>query len=131
MRRNFSKAEYEEYLKSSEWQTKRRRKAKEQNHICEICHKKVLKGFHIHHKTYIRFKKERLSDLMFLCEDCHTKLHSAENKHKKKQIKYTNTFKCFNCNSEVFIIKQKVSVTGLRRGLYCAKCGRFYDFLVR
>lgn len=131
MKRNFSKAEYEEYLKSQEWKEKRRKKAKEQNYFCEMCHQKVLKGFHIHHKTYIRFKKERLSDLMFLCEDCHAKLHISLNKGKKKQIKHKDTLKCYNCNGETFIIRFKLNGLFTRRALYCVKCGKFYDFLVK
>lgn len=131
MKKKFSKVEYEEYLKSPQWQTIRRKKAKEQNNLCEICHKKVLKGYHIHHKTYIRFKKERLNDLMFLCEDCHIKLHSKQNKGKTKENKYVSTYKCFNCNGDVFIIKQKFTITGFRMAVYCAKCGKFYAFLTK
>lgn len=129
MKRRFSKVEYEEYLKSSQWQTKRRRKAQEQNHTCEICKKKVTVGYHIHHKNYKRFKKERLSDLMFLCEDCHTNIHSKANKGKRKGNTYMETFKCQSCGGDVFVIKQKLRFLRVRRAAFCAKCGKFYAYL--
>lgn len=73
--------DYKEYLKSDEWQQKHIDKARQMNYTCEFCGKIVVKGFHIHHKTYKHIFNEPLSELQFLCEDCY------EKKHKEKAPK--------------------------------------------
>ena len=118
--------EYNEYLQSPEWKEKRRLKAEEQNYTCEICHKIVRKGFHVHHKTYSRFMNESLSDLMFLCEDCHMKLHKKREERKKK--KENRVKMCCNCKfSQIIIVGREK-----KRVLFCSKymkvCGHRCDF---
>lgn len=79
---------YEAYLKTPEWGAKRKQKAEEQNYTCERCGERILKGFHIHHKTYKRFGREPLKDLQFLCEYCHSIVHiELDIKEKKKKIR--------------------------------------------
>ena len=113
--------EYNEYLQSPEWKEKRRLKAEEQNYTCEICHKIVRKGFHVHHKTYSRFMNESLSDLMFLCEDCHMKLHKKREEQAKKKHckKKKSTVSCYTCKYSQ-VMKYKGIKTG-RNVLYCNK----------
>ena len=70
--------EYKDYLKSDEWYRKREEKARKMNYTCESCGKIVVKGYHIHHKTYKHLYNEPLSDLQFLCEECHKKFHEEK-----------------------------------------------------
>lgn len=127
--------EYTEYLQSPQWREKRKLKAEEQNYTCEICHKVVRKGFHVHHKTYRHFMDEPLSDLMFLCEDCHMKLHEKRNKKskKKKSTRKKLDVSCSNCKYSQ-IMKYKGIKTG-RKVLYCNKhlkeCGSICDSFSR
>lgn len=89
---------YEEYLQSKEWQEKRKHIAELHKYTCQVCGKVVLKGFHIHHKTYAHFKHELDSELMFLCEDCHTNIHiglQAKKNNAKKPKEERKT--CSNC----------------------------------
>ena len=89
--------EYEEYLKSEQWREKRQHIAEIKKYTCEICKKVILKGFHIHHKTYERFMYELDSDLMFLCEDCHIDIHGKLSKKKKINKKKKQVKSCKNC----------------------------------
>lgn len=120
MKKKYNRAEYEEYLQSNQWQSKRRQKAEEQNYFCQKCHKKVLKGFHIHHLTYKRLKNERLSDLMFLCEDCHKTFHKTRKNGKNKP---KNRIACPYCKSSLFIIA-KSGIIFPKHYLYCNKCNK-------
>lgn len=113
--------EYEEYLKSPEWQYKRLQKARQAKYTCEICGKVVKKGFHIHHKTYEHFKNEPLEDLAFLCEDCHMDLHYDKNAKihtkGKKQVKESKS--CNNCYfSQIITYRLKKEK---REVLFCQK----------
>lgn len=95
---------YENYLKSDEWHYKRLIKAKQAKYTCEICGKKVSKGFHIHHKSYSHFENEPLTDLEFLCEDCHWALHYGKDKVKtvKEEIKREKPdHPCGHCRSRI------------------------------
>lgn len=109
---------YDKYLASPEWAEKRKQKALESNFMCEICGRVIPKGFHIHHKTYIHFGNEPLSDLQFLCEECHMNLHAGITKKKvnlKKSKK--NRRNCSNCYYSQ-IMKYKGTKTS-RRVLWC------------
>lgn len=90
---------YEEYLKSPRWRTKRLLKAKQAHYTCEVCGKVIKKGFHIHHLTYKHLGNEPLEDLAFLCEDCHTNIHYDKNAKKTIRIrgKKKNKKSCNNC----------------------------------
>jgi len=59
------------YLRSDHWQEVRRKKLKQAGYKCEACGQKVK--LDIHHLTYERLGKERLSDLQALCRSCHVK----------------------------------------------------------
>ena len=118
------KQRYLDYLKSEQWALKRQQKAKEKNFTCEICGKVILKGFHIHHKTYKRLGNELMSDLKFLCEECHTNLHCSlkvSKMKKKNPKKIINS--CQNCYfSQIMIYKGKKSKSVLWCNLKCEEC---------
>jgi len=66
----------EGYLQSAHWQEVRKRKLKQAGYKCEACGAKVK--LDIHHLTYQRLGKERLSDLQALCRSCHRKAESKK-----------------------------------------------------
>ena len=65
----------QEYLKSDKWaDVKRRfRKSKLYTGKCYVCGSK--KNINLHHKTYKRFGKEYLRDLLEVCQTCHYAAH--------------------------------------------------------
>lgn len=111
---------YEDYLKTKEWQEKRKHIAELHKYACQMCGKVVLKGFHIHHKTYAHFKHELDSELMFLCEDCHTNIHiglQAKKTNAKKPKKERKN--CANCfYSQKMVYKSKLR-GGNKTVLWC------------
>ena len=68
------KRSYREYLKSDTQKIKRDKVIKRANNWCEIC--KVNRAWQVHHKTYKRIFRERLSDLIATCETCHKAEHN-------------------------------------------------------
>lgn len=64
---------YEAYLASDHWKALRARYKKEKIWECAVCGK--TKRLHLHHRTYARVGKERLSDLIPLCGDHHKATH--------------------------------------------------------
>lgn len=123
---NSRKIKYVEYLNSEKWHEKRKQKAIEQDYTCEKCGKVVLKGFHIHHKTYAHLGNEPLTDLQFLCANCHKDEHcrlraiknnKKINKLKKKKKKAKNKKTCNNCLYSQ-IVNRKIEP---RKFLYCNK----------
>lgn len=68
------KFDYQTYLKSPSWDRKRRKVLKRDEYRCQLNYSHTGK-LHVHHKTYERIGKERLSDLITLCESCHRLIH--------------------------------------------------------
>ena len=68
-----NRAAYLDYLRSPEWKAKRRRAIERAGHACEICGK--TGRLEVHHTTYERLGKERLSDLVVVCRSCHRWVH--------------------------------------------------------
>lgn len=64
---------YLKYLKSIEWEEKRKLVLERENNKCQKCG--TTTNLQIHHWTYIRLFKEELDDLFCLCEPCHNLLH--------------------------------------------------------
>ena len=64
---------YEEYLKTHEWQEKRRQSLERDGHRCRVCNSD--KNLDVHHRTYIRRGNESLNDLTTLCRSCHEYFH--------------------------------------------------------
>jgi len=68
------KAQYLAYIQSQEWELKRQETFKLFGRACKKCG--AARHLQIHHKTYARFKHERVdTDLIPLCRPCHKGLH--------------------------------------------------------
>jgi 5-methylcytosine-specific restriction endonuclease McrA len=69
---------YRHYLQSRRWKAKRKKKLKKVGYRCESCGVVQQKGvtLDVHHLSYKRVTKERLSDLQVLCRGCHEKHHN-------------------------------------------------------
>ena len=75
------KPDYETYIKSKEWKLVRQRYFKSNMpQVCFACNTKKETGFHLHHKTYKRLGKEKLTDLVLLCKECHQSCHDLQRK---------------------------------------------------
>jgi len=77
-----SVATYNEYLKSKHWLKKKikyfqsyKKRTKNKKKQCECCGKKST--VQLHHKTYDRIGKEKLTDLMYACKKCHEEIHEV------------------------------------------------------
>ncbi len=64
---------YKTYLLSDEWKQKRELVFQKKWRACEKCKSEI--NLRIHHWTYIRIYKEKVSDLFVLCNDCHWDFH--------------------------------------------------------
>ena len=78
---------YQDYLKSEHWKDIRRRYFrgklfKRYKRGCYICGAK--ENLQLHHRTYKRFGRERLDDLIPLCSDCHNGVHEYQKEHPRK-----------------------------------------------
>ena len=71
---------YKEYLKSPEWKKLRELVLKRADNNCEIC--KAKKAWQVHHKTYKRIFRERLTDLIAVCGTCHREEHNLLNEQE-------------------------------------------------
>ncbi len=73
--KDWIRAHYAEYLRSDYWQDLRRRYEKSAlgKRGCYVCGSHDF--LHLHHKTYKRVGKERLTDLIYLCGVCHEETH--------------------------------------------------------
>jgi len=74
------KERYYEYLKSPEWNKKRKAKIKEAGGRCQLCNTKGKLS--VHHRTYDRVYNEILTDLIALCDNCHKKFHDIDTQQK-------------------------------------------------
>lgn len=91
MEKQMIKLEYEKYLKTTIYEETKNRfnKSKYNKNKCYICGKTNV-SLELHHKTYERIGKERLTDLVQLCHLCHEQIHIV-----LKQC-YTNRFTLWN-----------------------------------
>jgi hypothetical protein len=77
--------DYEAYLRTPHWRAVRRRYwASKRPKRCAAC---GIAGvpLDLHHKTYARLGKERLSDLTLMCRPCHEALHKRKRKKKRRK----------------------------------------------
>ena len=72
-----SNPEYDAYLASPEWKTRRKIALDHAGHRCQFCNSDK-QPLEVHHRTYERIRNEQAGDLTVLCADCHGKL-SGEN----------------------------------------------------
>lgn len=75
------KIDYKNYLSSPEWKAKKLSILKRDDYKCRSCGSNIL--LHVHHITYKRIGKERLSDLVTVCANCHKELHDYHGKNAK------------------------------------------------
>ena len=73
---------YQKYLQSDAWQEKRATILKMSGYRCRRCGARATE---VHHETYKRIYKERLSDLTALCRSCHEKAHTNPPKKRASQ----------------------------------------------
>lgn len=67
--------DYIAYLSSPEWRAFRRRALEEAGHRCSWTSCNVGVKLHVHHVTYERLGRERLSDVLVLCDYHHMVEH--------------------------------------------------------
>lgn len=65
---------YSEYLKTQEWQVRRKQHLKSAGYRCQVCNSKGV-VLDVHHRTYERRGTENYKDLIALCRDCHRLFH--------------------------------------------------------
>ena len=66
---------YQIYLNSQKWKDKRKKVLEYWDHKCATCYSPI--NLHVHHRTYARVGKEKLTDLIVLCSKCHEKFHGT------------------------------------------------------
>lgn len=76
-------SEYQAYLNSDKWRSKRRKVLQRAGYRCEICGKQATQ---VHHKTYERIFCERLSDLQAVCGSCHMEIHGITDEPPKVRL---------------------------------------------
>lgn len=67
---------YDEYLKSAEWASKRSKVLARANGVCEGCGDGAPNE--VHHLTYQHVGKEFLFELVALCHGCHERVHDDQ-----------------------------------------------------
>lgn len=66
---------YRDYLRTSEWQQRRKQHLKSAGFRCQLCNSGG-KRLNVHHRTYARRGQEYFKDLIVLCETCHEIFHT-------------------------------------------------------
>lgn len=69
-----SRAIYRNYLRGKKWKKKRKAVMRRAGYTCRCCGGRATE---VHHRTYKRIFREKVSDLEAVCRQCH--------KHKHKQ----------------------------------------------
>ncbi len=72
---------YERYMKSPQWENKKRERREIDGNRCVMCGRPSEKckrmALQCHHITYERLGKENVfTDLVTLCGSCHSKIHN-------------------------------------------------------
>lgn len=67
---------YAQYINGPDWQTKRLERLQHDNHRCSRC--QSTETLQVHHVTYERLGRERLTDLLTLCDPCHRSEHGRD-----------------------------------------------------
>lgn len=65
---------YAEYLRTPEWQERRKARLKAAWYACQVCNARNTM-LNVHHRTYERRGEEYARDLIVLCENCHHMFH--------------------------------------------------------
>lgn len=70
---DYNKMPYYKYLHTQHWAQLRELKLAEVDYRCQLCYSP--KKLHVHHRTYVRLGREKLTDLTVLCKECHDVFH--------------------------------------------------------
>ena len=65
---------YQDYLRTPEWNYRRREMVKNAERRCERCGR-YSPSLNVHHRTYERLGNELAEDLEVLCAGCHSREH--------------------------------------------------------
>jgi len=74
-------ATYQDYLKSEDWDKKRKEALKYHGYRCRLCG--CRKNLHVHHIHYNSLGSEGVLDLTPLCDDHHYSYHDISKPKKK------------------------------------------------
>ena len=69
-------SKYYVYLRSPWWKAIRFASLIRAGRKCALCASKYR--LEVHHNTYVRLGREKLSDLVVLCRQCHRKYHGIK-----------------------------------------------------
>lgn len=69
-------SEYYAYLRSPWWRAIRLASLIRAGRKCALCGEKHR--LEVHHNTYVRLGREKLSDLVVLCRQCHRRYHGIK-----------------------------------------------------
>jgi len=100
---NHNSPEYIDYMQSPAWDKKRRKRLGIDGYTCQMCQCKD-KSLDVHHKTYKRFRRERMSDLESLCRYCH------DVKNGKRP--YIGFGQCQTCGQFLAMFIRKLKIFG-------------------
>lgn len=76
---------YEEYIKSADWQVKRKAALSRAGGRCQLC--RGTKRLNVHHNTYANLGDERDEDLVVLCKKCHDIYHVKRDGRTREKMK--------------------------------------------
>lgn len=68
--------DHKKYLETDDWRQIRQQILMRDNYTCVMCGRTNCKLF-VHHKTYRRWSKENLNDLITVCYKCHQTCHES------------------------------------------------------
>ncbi|QQV92427.1 HNH endonuclease [Streptomyces phage Forrest] len=77
--------EYKRYIGSDRWKLVCARYWTTFGRKCQACGSR--KNLHVHHNTYERFGRERLSDLTGVCQSCHKAIHAIHRRDRRKSLR--------------------------------------------
>lgn len=77
-------AEYEEYIRSPEWEQRKVRYYSSHEKRCAACGS--TERIHLHHHTYERLRHELDSDLIPLCSTCHRLVHRFHSRQRRLDL---------------------------------------------
>lgn len=75
---------YQAYIRSPEWERKRQQAFDFYGRACSECGS--TKYLEVHHRTYVRFRRESVEDLQVVCGDCHPFV-DVQRKHQEREKK--------------------------------------------
>lgn len=83
-----NREQYMKYLNSEDWRSTRDRffASPSVEHVCVVCGSERVQ---LHHRTYERLGRERLTDLVPLCAEHHTEAHRIRSMRKRPKATAT------------------------------------------